>query len=76
MFLREIVRRLTDGLILTIPDLTERVDHVLTHQVFGIGITQLTALLARRSVYCSKFANDPHSIATSFTTEDLSLIHI
>lgn len=70
VFLREIVRRLTDGLILTIPDLTQRVDHILTRQVFGIGITQLTALLARRSVYCSKFANGPHSIATSFTTED------
>ena len=70
VFLREIVRRLTDGLILTIPDLAQRVDHILTHQVFGIGITQLTALLARRSVYCSKFANGPHSIATSFTTED------
>lgn len=70
VFLREIVRRLTDGLILTIPDLTQRVDHILTRQVFGIGITQLTALLARRSVYCSKFANGPHSIAKSFTTED------
>ncbi|SMO33223.1 restriction endonuclease [Propioniciclava tarda] len=69
VFLREIVRRLTDGLILAIPDLAERVDHILTRQVFGIGITQLTALLARRSVYCSKFANGPHSIATSFTTE-------
>ena len=70
VFLREIVRRLTDGLILAIPDLAERVDHILTRQVFGIGITQLTALLARRSVYCSKLANGPHSIATSFTTED------
>lgn len=70
VFLREIVRRLTGGLILAIPDLAERVDHILTHQVFGIGITQLTALLARRSVYCSKFANGPHSIAKSFTTED------
>ncbi len=70
VFLREIVRRLTDGLILEIPDLTERVDHILTKQVFGIGITQLTSLLARRSVYCSKFANGPHSIAKSFTTED------
>lgn len=69
VFLREIVRRLTDGLMLAIPDLTERVDHILTHQVFGIGITQLTALLARRSVYCSKLANGPHSIAKSFTTE-------
>src|SRR5690606_14904100 len=67
VFLREIVRRLTDGLSLEIPDLTERVEHVLTRQVFGIGITQLTALLARRSVYCSKFANGPHSIAKSFT---------
>lgn len=70
VFLREIVRRLTDGLVLAIPDLDQRVDHILTHQVFGIGITQLTALLARRSVYCSKFANGPHSIAKSFTTED------
>lgn len=70
VFLREIVRRLTDGLILSIPDLTERVDHILTHQVFGIGITQLTALLARRSVYCSKSANGPNSIAKSFTSED------
>lgn len=70
VFLREIVRRLTDGLILTIPDLAERVDHILTRQVFGIGITQLTALLARRSVYCSKFANGPHSIAKSLTSED------
>lgn len=70
VFLREIVRRLTDGLAATIPDLRERVDHVLTQQVYGIGITQLTALLARRSVYCSKYANGPHSIARSFTTED------
>lgn len=70
VFLREIVRRLTDGLIREIPDLSERVNHILTQQVFGIGITQLTALLARRSVYCSKLANGPHSIATSFKTED------
>jgi site-specific DNA-methyltransferase (adenine-specific) len=37
--------------------------------VFGIGITQITSLLARRSVYCSKFANGEHSIAESFTDE-------
>lgn len=70
MFLREITRRLTDGLARAFPDRSERVDHILTRQVFGIGITQLTALLARRSVYCSKYANGPHSIATSFTSED------
>lgn len=70
VFLREITRRLTDGLALKIPDLQERVDHILTQQVFGMAITHLTALLTRRSVYCSKFANGPHSIARSFTNED------
>lgn len=70
VFLREIVRRLTKGLILEMSDLAERVDHILTKQVFGIGITELTALLARRSVYCSKFANGRHSIAKSFTNEN------
>lgn len=70
VFLREITRRLTDGLAERIPDLEERVDHILTKQVFGIGITRLTALLSRRSVYCSKAANGPHSIAKSFDTAD------
>lgn len=70
VFLREIVRRLIDGLATTFPDLSERVDHIVTRQVYGMGITQLTALLARRSVYCSKHANGPHSIARSFDNED------
>jgi site-specific DNA-methyltransferase (adenine-specific) len=46
------------------------VNHILTKQVFGIGITQITSLLARRSVYCSKQANGKHSIATGFTVDD------
>ena len=70
IFLREITSRLTKGLASKIPDLGERVDHILTRQVFGIGITKLTGLLARRSVYCSKYANGPHSVARSFETED------
>lgn len=70
VFLREITRRLTAGLADVFPDRTDRVDHILTRQVYGIGITQLTALLARRSVYCSKYANGPHSIAKSFESED------
>jgi site-specific DNA-methyltransferase (adenine-specific) len=69
IFLREITRRLTDGLAKEIPDLQKRVDHILTKQVFGIGITKLTSLLARRSVYCSKRANGTHSVAKSFTHE-------
>ena len=70
VFPREITSRLTEGLAVEIPDLQKRVDHILTKQVFGIGITELTAMLARRSVYCSKWANSDHSIGNSFTTED------
>jgi site-specific DNA-methyltransferase (adenine-specific) len=69
VFLREITSRLTRGLAAPIPDLEERVDHILTKQVFGIGTTRLTSLLARRSLYCSKQANGPHSIARRFTSE-------
>lgn len=69
VFLREITSRLTDGLAEQIPNLDERVDHILTNQVFGIGVTHLTSLLARRSVYCSKFANGEYSIASSFDSD-------
>lgn len=69
VFLREITKRLIAGLADEIPDLQARVDHILTRQVFGIGITTLTTLLARRSLYCSKFANGEHSVADGFTTE-------
>ena len=65
VFLREITSRLTKGLESEFPDLLKRVDHILTNQVFGIGITRLTSLLARRSVYCSKNADGKHSIAKS-----------
>src|SRR5688500_17241327 len=54
--LREITKRLVDGLAEEIPDLQDRVDHILTKQVFGIGITEICSLLARRSLYCSKNA--------------------
>jgi len=70
IFLREITSRLTKGLEQEIPDLQKRVNHILTQQVFGIGITQITSLLARRSVYCSKKAAGEHSIAKSFTSDD------
>ena len=69
VFLREITSRLTKGLADEMPDLVERVNHILTKQVFGIGITNLTSLLARRSVYCSKHANGQHSIAKGFNNE-------
>jgi site-specific DNA-methyltransferase (adenine-specific) len=69
VFLREITSRLTKGLAAEMPNLEDRVNHILTRQVFGIGITYLTSLLARRSVYCSKHANGKHSIAPSFASD-------
>jgi site-specific DNA-methyltransferase (adenine-specific) len=69
VFLREIAARLTEGLVDEMPSLKERVDHILTKQVFGIGITYLTSLMARRSVYCSKHATGEHSIAKGFTND-------
>src|SRR3954463_9908597 len=69
VFLREISSRLTRGLADEIPNLEDRVNHILTKQVFGIGTTYLTSLLARRSVYCSKHANGKHSITKSFSSD-------
>jgi site-specific DNA-methyltransferase (adenine-specific) len=69
VFLREITSRLNKGLATKIPNLQKRVDHILTRQVFGIAITKITSLLARRSVYCSKHANGEHSIAKGFANE-------
>lgn len=63
VFLREIAKRLLDGLVEKIPELQERIDHIFHKQLFGIGITELTSLLARRSVYCSKYPNSVYSVS-------------
>jgi adenine-specific DNA methylase len=69
VFLREIASRLIEGLESEIPDLQDRVDHILTKQVFGIATTHLTSLMARRSLYCSKKANGKHSVTKKFKDE-------
>lgn len=63
VFLREIVKRLDKGLEDQIPDRQERIDHIMHNQVYGIACTELTALLARRSVYCSKTANGRFAVS-------------
>ncbi|MCI6861840.1 MAG: Eco57I restriction-modification methylase domain-containing protein [Prevotella sp.] len=74
VFLREIVKRLDRGLEKQIPGRQQRIDHILHHQVFGIACTELTSLLARRSVYCSKFANGKYSIS-KFDTEEGNILY-
>ena len=63
VFLREIAKRLIKGLEPIIPDLQERLDHIFHKQLYGIAITELTSLLSRRSVYCSKYPNSPYSVS-------------
>lgn len=41
----------------------KRLDHIYHKQLFGIAITQLTALMSRRTLYCSKYPNTDYSIS-------------
>ena len=63
VFLREIAKRLLKGLEPIITDLQERIDHIFHKQIFGIAITEMTGLLSRRSVYCSKYPNSVYSVS-------------
>jgi len=66
VFLREIAKRLNRGLEQKIPDRQERINHIMKNQLFGIAITELTSLLSRRSLYCSKSATGKYSVCTAF----------
>lgn len=66
VFLREIAKRLMIGLEKAIPDKQQRINHIFKNQIFGIAITELTSLLSRRSVYCSKTANGKYSVCETF----------
>jgi site-specific DNA-methyltransferase (adenine-specific) len=70
VFLREIAKRLLVGLEKKIPDQEKRVRHIFRNQIYGIAITELTSMLSRRSVYCSKVANGKYSICTDFDTPE------
>lgn len=73
VFLREIAKRLMEGLKEQIPDVQERANHIFTKQLYGIAITELTSLLSRRSLYCSKVANGKYSVCTEFADEQGNL---
>lgn len=69
VFLREIAKRLIKGLEPQFPDLQERIDHIFHRQLFGIAITELTSLLSRRGLYCSKYPNSEFSVSHFDTAE-------
>src|SRR5208283_2204399 len=66
VFLREIAKRLDKGLEKEIPNRQKRINHIFKNQLFGLAITELTAMLSRRSVYCSKTANGKYSVCEVF----------
>ncbi len=74
VFLREIAKRLMIGLEKQIPDTQQRANHIYKNQIFGIAITELTSLLSRRSLYCSKTANGKYSVCETFDTEQGNII--
>lgn len=63
VFLREAAKRFIKGLEPVYPDLQERVDHIMHEQLYGIAVTELTSLLSRRSLYCSKYPNGIFSVS-------------
>ncbi|HMS59482.1 MAG TPA: hypothetical protein PKA49_11600, partial [Tepidiformaceae bacterium] len=69
VFLREVTKRLLDGLAEVIPDEQERLEHILRNMVFGIATTELTSLMAKRTLYCSKDAAGPHSSVVMPTSD-------
>ena len=75
VFLREIAKRLLAGLEAEISDLQQRIDHIMTRQVFGIACTDLTAEMSRRTLYCSKLANGEYSVTTAFRDQQGNLLY-
>lgn len=74
IFLREIAKRLMAGLEEVIPDRQKRINHIFTKQLYGIAITEITTLLSRRSVYCSKKANGKYSVCEGFDSPDGNIL--
>lgn len=75
VFLREMAKRLMKGLETQIPDKQERINHIFSKQLYGIAITELTSLLSRRSVYCSKTANGRYSICETFNDKQGNILY-
>lgn len=62
IFLREAAKRLMTGLAEVIPDEKTRREHIFSKMLYGYGITELTSLISRRTLYYSKKANGKESI--------------
>ena len=59
--LREVARRLMDGLAEWEPDRTKRAEHILKNMLYGSAVTQVHGEMTRRSVYVSRDATSEHA---------------
>lgn len=65
----EIDRKKRNGVPLTREEeefqerLQKTIDHIFHEQLYGIAITELTSLLSRRSLYCTKYPNSVYSVS-------------
>ena len=75
VFLREIAKRLLEGLESQIPNLEQRIEHIFSKQLFGIATTELTSLIARRTTYCSKKADGVFSVVRSLASPSGNIVH-
>lgn len=62
IFLREVAARLLDGLSEWEPDFDKRREHVYRNMLFGASITEMTGIISRRTLYCSRDASGEHSV--------------
>lgn len=64
VFPREVTKRLMVGLVGVIPDEGARLHHILSEMVFAIATEEITGMMTRRSLYCSKDASSAFSVVT------------
>ena len=72
VFLREIAKRLLDGLADWERDFDTRREHIFRNMLFGCGITELTGIISRRTLYYSRHAAGDHAVVR-FETDDGNL---
>ena len=62
VFLREIASRLLASLAEWEPDFEKRREHIFRNMLYGTSITEMTGIISRRSLYCSRDAAGEHGV--------------
>jgi len=75
VFLREIAKRLLEGLKEKIPNELERKEHIFKNMIFGIAITEITSLISRRSLYYTKNADNSEFSVVKMGDKDGNIIY-